>query len=170
MYDTIKMIQNSDLNESCSCVWCSTHTTQLWRHPQLHPLAPPPIPEHTPPLKSKGGAPLGGRTAIGRQLSQQAALKSGSPTRIDLQLHIFNLTLCHSIGSVGHVTYSAHLHQIPEVNMAIFWTAQNMCVFIRQTAVKLIAFIDMTGVPVKRHHRLYWRYIEVIIVSIEIIH
>lgn len=148
MYDTIKLIQNSDshfLNESCSCVWCSIHTTQLC------PLAPPPIPEHTPPSKSKGGAPLGGRTAIGRQLSQQAALKSASPTRID---HSFTYsTWYYGIGSVGHVTYSAHLHQIPEVNMAIFWTAQNMCVFIRQTAVKLIAFIDMTGVPVKRHHR-----------------
>lgn len=86
------------------------------------------------------------------------SFKVREPYKDRLQLHIFNLTLCHSIGSVGHVTYSAHLHQIPEVNMAIFWTAQNMRVFIRQTAVKLIAFIGMTGVPVKRHHRntLYW--------------
>ncbi len=107
-----------------------------------------------PSIAVKRRDSVGWKDSDGRQLSQQAALKSGSPTNRDCRMTaLFNLTFFHSIFSVGHVTYSAHLHQIPEVNMAIFWTAQNVCVFIRQTAVKLIAFIDMTRVPVKEHHR-----------------
>lgn len=134
----------------------SVQHTLLSCLPQLHPLAPAPTPEHAPPWQSKGGAPLGGTTVIGRQLSRQAALKSGNPTSRDYRmtalLLTFNFTFYHSICFVAHVTYFAHLHQIPEVNMAIFWTAQNVCVFIGQTAVEFIAFIDMTRVPVKGHH------------------